>query len=106
MTPKNKPKPVNRIFTGTKGGSTIKRPKQSYPIVFQEPAVPLPSLVSASSSFDDLLADSDADDESESYAGEAPSMTLREILLSADTTQFALLEDEPGDMEGESFSWE
>ncbi|KAF8074586.1 hypothetical protein FPV67DRAFT_1474082 [Lyophyllum atratum] len=106
MTPKAKPKPVNRIFTGKKGGSTMKRPKQSYPMVFQEPAVPLPSLVSGSTSFDDLLAYSDADDDSGLYTDEAPSMTLREILLSADTTQFALLEDEPADMEGESFDWE
>ncbi|KAF5383838.1 hypothetical protein D9615_003855 [Tricholomella constricta] len=103
MTPKAKRTPVNRIFTGTKGGSTIKRPKHSFPMVFQEPAVPLPSLVSASTSFDDLMADSDED--SGSYTNEESSMTLREILLSSDTTQFDLLEGEQsfGD---ESFDWE
>lgn len=87
MTPKARPKPVNRIFTGTRGGSTIKRPKQSFPMVFQEPAVPLPSLVSASASFDGIADDSDE------YMEEGRSMTLREILLGADTTQFALLSE-------------
>ncbi|GLB43260.1 hypothetical protein LshimejAT787_1301610 [Lyophyllum shimeji] len=114
VTPK-KPKPANRIWTsGRKDGSTstVNRPKVSYPGVFEEPAMPLPSLTSASPSFDELLADrtsyDDIGDGGEAYPdeGEAPSMTLREILLNADTTQFALLEDEQGDMAEESFGWE
>jgi hypothetical protein len=113
MTPRAKAQPVNRIFTGTRG-STIKRPKQSYPMAFHEPSVALPSLVAASSSFDGLLADSSDDgedwtgngtpnqqlfgntDEGEgTYENEAPSMTLRDILLRSDTTQFDLLGESP-----------
>lgn len=109
MTPKAKLPPVNRIFTGTRG-STIKRPKQSYPMAFHEPSVALPSLAAASASFDGLLMDSsdeedewtdqgtpnqklfdDIDDKNEEYENETPSMTLRDILLRADTTQFDLL---------------
>ncbi|KAG5643375.1 hypothetical protein DXG03_001023 [Asterophora parasitica] len=120
MTPKPKTPRVNRIFTGARGGSTVKRPKQPFPMVFKEPAVPLPSLVSGSTSFDDFIADSDDDEGGSVYKGnetagearaddeyrqEEPSMTLREILLSADTTQFALMEDEQ-DFENESFEWD
>ena len=118
MTPKVKGTPLRRIFTGTKG-STVKRPKQSYPMAFHEPAVALPSLVSPSSSFNDLLVDATDDDDDEDwmngqtngsaqfqearaeehladgngddYLDEGPSMTLRDILLRADMTQFDLL---------------
>jgi hypothetical protein len=82
---------------------------------FQEPPVALPSLVSSSSSFTDLLTnttdDDDgwmggpsdrsgrflkpevkvANDDADDYLDEAPSMTLRDILLRADMTQFDLL---------------
>ncbi|KAG6910057.1 hypothetical protein DXG01_013503 [Tephrocybe rancida] len=115
---------VNRIFTGSRGGSTLRRPpKQSFPGVFMEPAVPLPSLVAASESFEGMggwMSDDDADEdlglgleaggdgEGEGYQGDGSSMTLKDILLSADTTDFALMGegeevDEIGD---ESFNWE
>jgi hypothetical protein len=117
VTPKVKSTPVYRIFTGTKG-STVKMPKQSYPMAFHEPPIALPSLVSSSSSFDDLLTDATYDDDgnhdcwmaeqvngsnrsqevqrevqvdADGYTDEGPSMTLHDILLRADTTQFDLL---------------
>lgn len=114
---------MHRIFTGTKS-STVKRQKQSYPMTFHEPPIALPSLVSSSSSFNDLLANVTdngnvnhvnhdgwknrrnngsswlqearaevdmVDDDANDYSDEGPSMTLRDILLQADTTQFDLL---------------
>jgi hypothetical protein len=120
VTPRVKGTPINRIFTGTKG-STVKRPKQSYPMALHEPSVALPSLVSSSSSFNNLLTDATdddddnddfwingqingsgrfqeaqveanmVDDDDDVYFEEGPSMTLRDILLRADTTQFDLL---------------
>lgn len=110
-TPRAKAKPVNRIFTG-KHSSTVKRPKQSFPLMFKESGIALPSLVLASLSFDGLLTDSDddewpvearfgaqsgrssakgEDDDDATDYDEAPSMTLRDILLKADTTHFELL---------------
>lgn len=88
-------------------------------MVFHEPSVALPSLISSSSSFDDLLTDATDDDDNDDgwmdgqvgasrrlhearvivkaadvdndYPDEGPSMTLRDILLQADMTQFDLL---------------
>ncbi|KAF9461511.1 hypothetical protein BDZ94DRAFT_1221281 [Collybia nuda] len=125
VTPKPKAPPVNRIFTGTKG-STAKRPKQSYPMVFHEPSVALPLLIAASTSLDGLLVDSSDEegdltdqgtpnqklfdntaDGNEGYENEAPSMTLRDILLRADTTDFDLLDEDGEDgLENESFEWD
>jgi hypothetical protein len=73
-----------------------------------EPAVALPPLISSTSSLNDFVQEGtdyrqendrsthepDPDDESSDddlYNKEAPSMTLRDILLRADTTQFDLL---------------
>ena len=87
-------------------------------MALHEPSIALPSLVSSSLSFDNLLVMDDDDDNDngwservngssqfqETQAGvnlvhynvdhrleEGPSMTLRDILLQADTTQFDLL---------------
>jgi hypothetical protein len=87
-------------------------------MALREPSVALPSLVSSSSSFNDLLTDDDddnddfwingringsgrfqeaqaevlvVDDDDDVYLEEGPSMTLRDILLRADMTQFDLL---------------
>lgn len=139
MTPRVKGTPVHRIFTGTKS-STVKRQKQSYPMTFHEPPIALPSLVSSSSSFNDLLANVTdngnvnhvnhdgwknrrnngsswlqearaevdmVDDDANDYSDEGPSMTLRDILLQADTTQFDLLDAEEHENLGdESFGWD
>jgi hypothetical protein len=89
-------------------------------MIFHEPSVALPSLVSFSSSFNDLLTNATDDDNDDDggwmngqvdvsrqlhearvvvnatdvdvdYLDEGPSMTLRDILLQADMTQFDLL---------------
>ncbi|TFK39587.1 hypothetical protein BDQ12DRAFT_665401 [Crucibulum laeve] len=130
-TPRSKR--VNRIYTaGTpkpKGNqSTLKKPKLSFPMaLLAESGVPLPSLVSGSDSFGDMMLGSDDEDEDEEwnsnslggaihveegeevYEDEAPSMTLRDILLNVDTTQFDLLDDEDAsanEIEDESFGWD
>ncbi|KAG6844536.1 hypothetical protein H0H87_006126 [Tephrocybe sp. NHM501043] len=116
---------VNRIFTvdsKTLGGSAVRPPpKQSFPGVFLEPTVPLPSLVTGDALLgagrcgsDDVDGDTDTvgwgdgEREEEGYEGEEGSMTLKEILLSVHTTEFALL-GEGGDVDDiadESFNWE
>lgn len=89
--------------------STVKGPKRSFPMPIVEP-VAVPSF-STSESLDDEWTDDeekmiipssgdshwdqvdhdDDDDDRGQYYAEAPSMTLRDILLRADTTQFDLL---------------
>ena len=85
-------------------------------MALREPSVSLPSLVSSSSPFNLLVDITDDDDDNDDawseqinrsgqfqvqvnavhddtndHLEEAPSMTLRDILLQADTTQFDLL---------------
>jgi len=87
-----------------------------------EPALSLPSLLSTS-----LLEPDEADgdftptanrdsrrftnkDEEDNFGDDPPSMTLREILLNADTSHFHLLEEDQDDavLDGDdtSFVWE
>ena len=114
QTPKRK-QPINRIWTAdsAKPKSTAKKgtPRDSFPMaaLLIEPAMSLPSLLTSSL----LHGDEDGDlnsmtptfarrDSAASWLGDddgvddgdgddPPSMTLRDILLHADTSQFDLL---------------
>lgn len=119
MTPR--PDKVNRIITSGTKESTAKRPKHSFPMPLHDPGVTLPSLLSDFPMRNDLvdyeqdegwsrvisaaarpnphnsrlnssISEPDPDDEeNEDFEYEGHSMTLRDILLRADTTQFDLL---------------
>ncbi|KAG6887943.1 hypothetical protein C0995_011457 [Termitomyces sp. Mi166 len=124
-TTKNVKRKVKRVLTCSGTRLCAEKEKEMSPGVFREPVDPLPSLVGASESFDGLSGDAGWGDSGledqepgevqsdEEYEGDAGSMTLRDILLSADVTGFGLLDlDEGGDTEvgmgdGDvSFEWE
>jgi len=112
----SKSKAALRLNTKTRA-STGTKPKHSFPVPIDEPVEALPSLISSSSLQDfsqdgtdheqtsdvgtqdpwrrqgqkkrDLGQESTEDEGL--YYKEVPSMTLRDILLGADTTQFHLL---------------
>ena len=114
-TPKVKTK-INRIWTSGTPKSIIKNtPRESFPMtdLLLEPALSLPSLLSTTfldPDVDGLEQDVDFtptanrrdsgqfgnashanEDEEDFFDNDPPSMTLREILLNADTSQFHLL---------------
>ncbi|KNZ72567.1 hypothetical protein J132_02726 [Termitomyces sp. J132] len=124
VPPNAKKVKVNRIFTGSRTRTQThgaRPPKESFLGVFGEPVVSLPSL--DGHGFKEVSGgeeggcresrDGDGDGEGE-YAGDEGSMTLRDILLSADLTGFALLDEgeylvggEVGGEDGDgSFEWE
>ncbi|KAH0582449.1 hypothetical protein H2248_010390 [Termitomyces sp. 'cryptogamus'] len=103
VPPNAKKVKVNRIFTGSRTRTQThgaRPPKESFLGVFGEPVVSLPSL--DGHGFKEVSGgeeggcresrDGDGDGEGE-YAGDEGSMTLRDILLSADLTGFALLDE-------------
>ncbi|KXN88049.1 hypothetical protein AN958_07781 [Leucoagaricus sp. SymC.cos] len=112
-TPKSKA-PPNRICTlGQKKtpGAAMNRPRKSFIKTIEEPQAKLPFVPATSTESMSLLGDQNdegADDGTSEGDGERsqPSTTLRELLLAADTSAFALIDDEDGDYIEEFSGWE
>ncbi|KAF9449310.1 hypothetical protein P691DRAFT_703357 [Macrolepiota fuliginosa MF-IS2] len=130
MTPRSKA-PPNRLWTSGQKGTprAIKRSRKSIMLTFEEPLAVLPLVPATSTGSMSLLDDEDDDGDllrgngmmqrlpgsgtevelgGYSTDGERPqaSMTLRELLLAADTSNFDLIDDEEEDyLEGLS-GWE
>ncbi|KAJ7648234.1 hypothetical protein DFH06DRAFT_1095677 [Mycena polygramma] len=85
------------------GGATP-RARKNHSLTMKSPA--LPSLLALSSYPSEIQFQNENDEDDEFGAfGEGPSMSVRDLLLQADTSHFDIIDDESSELDEQSFGW-
>ncbi|KAJ6467993.1 hypothetical protein C8R47DRAFT_810656 [Mycena vitilis] len=112
MTPPETVKPISRhalpgnrneSSSESSAGTSTPRAGRNYSLTMKSPA--LPSLLALSSYPSEIQFQNEDDEEDEFAAfGEGPSMSVRDLLLQADTSHFDII-DESSVLDDQSFGW-